>query len=140
MKKKEDSIAKERKKTKVNDEASVSGFRRYIKWKKWVKEQAEALSRGVFGHLVRDEALWDKVLSAARSKDKSSDPVIQQLAQDYDYMCHKEKYESEAYDSHRYLKWKKWVEQQRKNSAVVGHLVRDEELCEKVLAAARNLK
>src|SRR4051812_29656495 len=93
MKKKEDSIAQERKMKKMkgnNDESSVSVFRRYLKWKKWVKEQEKKLSSGVFGHLVLDEALCEKVLTGA----KSEDPEIQQLAGSYDYMCHKEKYES----------------------------------------------
>lgn len=142
MKNKEDSIVKERKKKTHEADASVSALRRYLKWKKWVKEQQEELSRGVFGHLVRDEALCGKVLSAARSKDKTVDPVIQKLAGSYDYMCHKEKYETEAYDFHRYLKWKRWVKQQHEelSGGPLGHLVQDEELCEKVLAAARRLK
>lgn len=145
MKKKEESIALERK--KGNDESNVSVFRRYLKWKKWVKQQEKDLSggRAAFGHLVRDEVLCEKVLTAARSKkdkNKSTDPAIQKIAGDYEYMCHKEKYESEAYDFHRYLKWKKWVKQQEKelSHGPFAHLVCDEELCAKVLAAARNLK
>lgn len=67
---------------------------------------------------------------------------IHRLAAQYDYMCHKEKYESQAYAFKRYIKWKKWVKQQEKelSSGVFGHLIRDEALCEKVLAEARRLK
>lgn len=47
-------------------ESEAYAFKRYLKWKKWVKEQEGELRNGVFGHLVRDEALCEKVLAAAR--------------------------------------------------------------------------
>jgi hypothetical protein len=74
--------------------------------------------------------------------DDDDTMMIAELAREYKYCSHKEKYESEAYAFRRYLKWKKWVKEQEKelSRGVFGHLVRNEELCEKVLAAARRLK
>lgn len=132
-------------KTIKKEASNVSEFQLYLKWKKWVNEQKTSLSHGVFGHLVRDEALCEQVLSAvARSTthDKSIATEIQELARSYNYMCHKEKYESEAYDFHRYIKWKIWVKEKEKelSRGPLGHLVRDETLCEKVLAEAARSK
>ncbi len=66
------------------------------------------------------------------------------LAHSYKYKCHKEKHEGEAYDFHKYRRLKKQVEELEahilNHRSVFGHLVRDPELCEKVLAIARQLK
>ncbi len=78
---------------------------------------------------------------------KKMDPEQRELlslAHDYKYKCHKDKHAGEAYDFHKYRRLKKRAEALEayilEHRSVFGHLVRDPELCEKVLAIARNLK
>jgi len=119
------------------DGHDAAALNKYMKWKRWVSEQKRVLANRPFGQYVRDHDLYMRMRAAGPEQ-----PELLREQGTYNYMCHKEKYECAAYDFHRYLKWKRWLEAQERPLSMgpFAHLVRDEALYDRVMTEVRKEK